>query len=54
MRYLAESRLGWIPPRFVVVDSVSGSVVSKHPAALEAAAAAKAMNVKAPSAARAR
>lgn len=45
-RYVAAPRLSWVPPLFVVVDSATGSVISKHRAEADAKSTAKDMNAK--------
>lgn len=43
-RYHAVPRPNWEPPLFVVVDALTGAVLSKHPDEPSAAQAAAGMN----------
>lgn len=43
-RYVCQPRPAWEPPRFVIIDAVTGSVLSKHATEGEAMEIAEGMN----------
>lgn len=45
--FTAESRPNWEPPRFVVIDTSTGRIASKHKTAEEAKATVESMNARA-------
>jgi hypothetical protein len=43
-RYVSQGRSSWVPTQYVVVDSATGQVVSRHPSEAAAKAVAVGMN----------
>jgi hypothetical protein len=44
IRYSCQGRSGWVPAQYVVVDSATGEIVSRHQSAAAAEDAALGMN----------
>lgn len=48
MRYMPQERSSWAPAQYVVVDRMTGGIVSRHRSEAEAKDAARGMNAPRP------